>query len=189
MCQEGSAANILGLLLEDIDERGADNLALLLRILDAGKRAQKKLTRVPVHQRDVVVIAKQIDHLFRLIETQQAMVDKDAGQLLANRLVQQYRDDRGIDAARQPADHPTLANLRPNARNRPITERRHTPITATTRDPMRKVPQQVGAARCVHDFRVEHDAIKAARIIGDDREGGTLARTDNAKSRLPINLS
>ena len=39
------------------------------------------------------------------------MVDEDAGELLADRFVDQHRGDRRIDAAGQPADHAALADL------------------------------------------------------------------------------
>ena len=42
---------------------------------------------------------------------QQAVVDEDAGELFADRLVDQHRGNRAVDAARQPADHPALADL------------------------------------------------------------------------------
>ena len=46
------------------------------------------------------------------VEPQQAVIDEHAGELVADRLVDQHRRDREVDAARQPADHPALADLR-----------------------------------------------------------------------------
>ena len=43
------------------------------------------------------------------------MIDEDAGELVADRLVDQHRGDRGIDAAGQAADHPALPDLRADA--------------------------------------------------------------------------
>jgi hypothetical protein len=65
-----------------------------------------------MHQREIVVVAEHRDHLSGLVLAHQAVVDEDAGQLVADRLVDQHRGDGGIDAARQPADHPALADLR-----------------------------------------------------------------------------
>ena len=56
-------------------------------------------------QRDVVMAAEQIDHLARLVLAQQAMIDEDAGELIADRLVDQQRRDGRVDAAGEPADH------------------------------------------------------------------------------------
>ena len=70
---------------------------------------------VDVDQRDVEVAAEQVDHLLRLAVAQQAGVDEDAGELVADRLVHEQGGDRRIDAAREAADH---AGRRPPARAR-----------------------------------------------------------------------
>ena len=51
-------------------------------------------------------------------EAQQAVVDEHADELVADRLVQQRGDHRGIDAAGQPEQHFALAHLRAHARDR-----------------------------------------------------------------------
>jgi hypothetical protein len=48
-------------------------------------------------QRDVVMPAEEAHDLLGLARPQQAGIDKDAGQLVADCLVQQRRCDRGID--------------------------------------------------------------------------------------------
>ena len=64
-----------------------------------------------MHERDVVGLAEQPHHLVGLVEAHEAVVDEDAGELLADRLMDQHGGDGGIDAARQPADHPVEAHL------------------------------------------------------------------------------
>ena len=44
--------------------------------------------------------AKQRQHLLGFAEPQQAVIDEHAGELLADRLVDEHGGDRGIDAAR-----------------------------------------------------------------------------------------
>ena len=73
--------------------------------------AEECVRRINVDQRDVVVIAEQGDDLLGLVLAQQAGVDEDAGELVADRLVDQHRGDRGVDAAGQAADHPAVADL------------------------------------------------------------------------------
>ena len=51
------------------------------------------------------VLGELLDDRLRFVLAQQAVVDEDAGELRADRLVQQRGDDRRIDAARQAADH------------------------------------------------------------------------------------
>src|SRR5689334_259531 len=48
---------------------------------------------------------------------------------------------------------------------------------------MGKIAQEPAALRRVHDFGVEHDPVKPARIVGDRGIGSPLARRDGAKSR------
>ena len=68
--------------------------------------------------------AKERDDLLRLALPQQAVIDEDADELIADRLVDQDRRDGGIDAARKPAEHAALADLRADRANRPPAGRR-----------------------------------------------------------------
>ena len=61
---------------------------------DAGELAQKLLRGVDVNQRDVVVVPEQIDHGLGFIEPQHAVIDEHAGELVADRLVDQHCCDR-----------------------------------------------------------------------------------------------
>ena len=99
------------LALEGLDEQPADGLALGLGVGDAGERAEEFRRRLDMDQRDVVVVAEQPHDLVALAGAHQAVVDEDAGELVADRLVDQHRRDRGIDAAGEAADHARLADL------------------------------------------------------------------------------
>jgi len=46
-----------------------------------------------------VVMAEQVDDALRLVEPQQAVIDEHAGELIADRLMDQHGRDRGVDAA------------------------------------------------------------------------------------------
>ena len=52
---------------------------------DAGELAEEQRAGVDVDQRDVEVAAEQVDHLLGLAEAEQAGVDEDAGELVADR--------------------------------------------------------------------------------------------------------
>ena len=75
-------------------------------------RARKRSLRVDVDERDVEVAAERLDHLRRLVLAQQAVVDEDAGELVADRLVDEQRGDRRVDAAGERAEHALAADLR-----------------------------------------------------------------------------
>ena len=72
--------------------------------------------------------AEQPHHLFALAGAHQAVVDEDAGELVADRLVDQHRRDRRIDAAGEAANHPPLADLGADRFARLGAERRHRPV-------------------------------------------------------------
>ena len=132
--EEIGAADLLRLGLEDVDEEPADDLPLRLGILDAGERGEKGLARVGMDERNVVVAAEKLDHLLGLAEAQEPVVDEDAGELLADRLVDEDGGDRRIDAAGKAADDPAVADLGADARDRLLAEGGHRPVAGQTGD-------------------------------------------------------
>ena len=100
------------LLLEHADELGADQLALLLRVGDAGEPREEALLGVDRDQRHLEGVAEGGDHLLALVLAHQAVVDEHARQPVADRAVHEQRRDAGVDAAGQPADRPPVADLR-----------------------------------------------------------------------------
>ena len=79
-------------------------LPMILRLasgsLNARERVEEELRRVDVDERDIVVIAEEPDDLLGLAEPHQAVVDEHAGELVADRLVDQDGRDGAVDAAR-----------------------------------------------------------------------------------------
>ena len=49
--------------------------------------------RIAVHQLDIEPVAERAHHLLCLAGTQQPVIDEDAGQLIADRLMDQHRRD------------------------------------------------------------------------------------------------
>ena len=111
-----------------------NSLPMVLRFCSGSvtpSSAPRKCVRgVDVHQRDVVVAAEQIDDGLAFVQPQQAVIDEHAGELVADRLVDQHGGDRGIDAAGQPADHPALADLLADFLDRLVLEGAHGPVAA-----------------------------------------------------------
>jgi hypothetical protein len=87
---------------------------------------------------------------------QQAGVDEEADELVADRLVQQRGADRRIDTAGEAADRSTASLACPSAWS--------------------------GATRVDH-LGTEHRAIEAPLVVGDDGEGRTLADRDDPETR------
>ena len=142
--------------------RRADGLALCFGVGDAGELAEEQVGGVAMHQRDVVVVAEEVDHLLRLAAAQQAVIDEDAGELVADRLVDQHGGDRGVDAAGEAADHAALAHLVADPADR---LRRNAAMVQSPAQPqmrLAKLRQQPGALGRVHDLRMELHAVEAA---------------------------
>ena len=161
------AGELFCFCFKDIDEELANRLALLLRIGDAGERGQKCLRCINVNERNIVVPPEQREHLFGLGEPQQTMVHEHAGEPIADRLVDQHRRDRGVDAAGEATDHPALADLSPDLLDRLLLEGAHGPIAPAAGDLAHEISQQRGAVRRVHDLEVELGGVEAARLVGN----------------------
>ena len=161
----------LRLLLEDADELLAHAAPLLLRIGDAFEPREKALLRVDVHERDVEVALEGLHHLRRLVLAQEAVVDEDAGQLVADRLVDEQRRDRRVDPAGERAEHALATDLRADPLDLLLDHRRRRPGRPRSGDAVEEVLQDVLAVRGVHDLRVELDAVQAAlgRLEPGDR--------------------
>ena len=149
--------NLGGLLVEDLDEVRADDLALLLRICHAGQVGEE--TRGGVHASDVQAqVVVEIQHVLEFIQPQQAMVDEDAVQALANSPVQQHGCDRRIHAAAQSQHDLILSQLSLQLGDGRLDEGGVGPFAAAAADPHHEILQQLAAGEGVLDLRVELDA-------------------------------
>ena len=88
--QKGCPFDTVCLFIKHLDEAGTDDLALLFRVGHAGQLTKEHGGRIPMDQRNIVVTAKQRDHLLCLTSAQQPVINKNACQLIANRLMDQH---------------------------------------------------------------------------------------------------
>ena len=91
----------LSLSFKDFDERGPDDLALFLGIADVGKTLDKLIGRVDHHQiqRLPVFSGKCCLYFLTFVFSQQAIIDKYAHELFANRSREQGRHHARVNAA------------------------------------------------------------------------------------------
>ena len=137
-----------------------------------------------MHQPDVEPVTERRHHLVRFALPQQAVIDEDAGQLVADRLMDQHRRDRRIHAAGQPADHPPRARpARGSGRSRVARNPAIVHAPGQAGDAMREIAQQLRAMRRVRDLRMELQAVELPRIVGDHRERRALATRHRAEPR------
>src|SRR5690606_16004628 len=115
-------------------------------------------------------IAEEADDLLRFARAHQPGIDIDAGQLIADRLMDEDGGHRAVDAARKAADDLAAADLAANARNRLILEGGHRPVAFEAADLMYKVGKQPRARRGMHNLGMELHAVEAARLIRDGGE-------------------
>src|SRR5210317_650695 len=99
------------MFLKHIDKQLPDDLPLGFRIRLTIQCAEKKLLLIGMDEGHIVVIAEHTDDLFGLALAQQAVVDKNTCQLVTNRLMDQNRSNRAVNAARKAADHLLISHL------------------------------------------------------------------------------
>ena len=138
--------------------------------------------RVDVNERDVVVAAEQLDDGLAFVQAQQAVVDEHAGELVADRLVDQHGGDRAIDAAGQPADHPALADLLADFLDRLVLEGAHGPVAAALRDLADEIAQELRALRRVHHFEMELRGVELPLLVGDHGDRRVGRGADHAEA-------
>ena len=113
----------------------------------------------------------------------QPVIDEHAGQLLADRLVDQHRRHRRIDAAREPADHPPAADLRADLGDLGGAELGHAPVAGEAADVAREIGDQLAAVGRVDHLGVELDAVEAPRLVRAHREGRAFRLRDRLEAR------
>ena len=69
------------------------------------------------------------------------VVDEDAGQLIADRLMNEHCGNCGIDAARQPADNLAITNLCANFFDLGLAEFGHRPVAGEAADMAHEIGQ------------------------------------------------
>jgi hypothetical protein len=111
-------ASLAASALEDLDELAADDLALGLGVGHAQPggpgTARWRPHAPPWH----AAAGEHLHHHRAFVQAQQAVVDEDAGQLVADGAVDQRRGHAGVDAARQAQDDLFVAHLLADARHR-----------------------------------------------------------------------
>ena len=146
----------------------------VLRVGHAGQPVEKQLRRVHEHERQLQPLVA-LANLRRFVQAQHAVVDEDAGQLVADRAMDDERRDRRVDAAAQRADDAAVADLRADPRRRLLDKRRHRPVAGAAADAVGEVAQDLEAAFGVDDFRDGTGSRRATRDGSDIAAIGAFA--------------
>ncbi len=125
-------------------------------------RARNRSDGVDRDQRHLEMIAERRDHLRALVLAHQPVIDEHAREPVADRAVHEQCGDARVDAARQAADRPSVADLRPDALDLLLDHRARAPRSRAAADVLEEVGQHVLAVRRVHDLGVELDPVDPA---------------------------
>src|SRR4029077_2913007 len=108
---------------------------------------------------------------------------ENAGELLADRLMNQHGGDRRIYPARQSTDHPPLADLCADFVDRLRLERAHGPVAPAAGDFAHEVANERGAMRRVHDLEMKLRGVEPALLVRDHGDGRIRRGADHAEPR------
>ena len=160
--QELGAPSFLASSSNTSMNKRADGFALGLRVALAFQGRQETLARIHVHERDVEMAAEQRHHLLGLVQPQQSVVDEDAGELVADRLMDQHRRHRAVDATREAADHAALADLGADLGDLAGPEMRHAPVARQSGDAAHEIADELAASGRMRHLGVELHSVELA---------------------------
>lgn len=169
--QPFGALQLAGFVLKDFDEFAADDLALGFGVGDAGQLAHELAGGVDVDDLDAHVLGEGLHDLFAFVQSQQAVVDEDAGELVADGAVDERGGHRGVDAAGQAEDDFVAADLFADAGDRFRDVVGHVPVALAAADVLDEARQHGLALDGVGDFGVELHGVEAAAFIGHAGDG------------------
>ncbi len=156
------------------DKGVADAAAFFLRIGNAGQGRQEFVLGLDDVQIGLEVLRKFANDRLFFVLAQQAVVDQDATELRADGPVQEGRDDRRIDPARQAANHPIGPDAATNLLDRLLGKIAEPPRAVALANVGQEIGQHRFAQRRVGHFGMELQAVdrQAAVLDGRDRAGG-----------------
>ncbi len=184
--EEFGVGDLAGLRFEGLDELGADDLTLLLRVGHAGEGREELAGPIDDAQVNVEVIPEGRDDALPLIAAEQAVIDEDADELVADGLVEQRGDDGGVHAAAEAADDGGVADLPADVLDRLGDEIAHFPVAGAAADVVEEVLQDLRAFGRVADFRMELDAEELPLGVADGGPGAGLGLGELDEARAGV---
>ena len=159
---------LLCLLVEDLYEVAAYDLALALGVGDAGKVGVEALAGVDATNVETHVLIGG-EHVGELVLAEQAVVDEDAGEVGADGAVEQDGGHGGVDATGKAEDHAVVADLRAKLGHRGIDERVGTPGAGASADAEHEVGEETRPVGGMIHLGVE---LYAPGLLAHDMVGG-----------------
>lgn len=169
--EEFHVVQLVCFFLEGVDEFRADDLAFLFRFGDALEEGHEMFRCIHMDEVHVEFVLERFHYLFRFAETEEAVIDEYAGELIANGLVYENGCHGGVNAAGEGADDLVIAYLFADLSDSDVDIAAHGPAAFAPADGEEEVLQHLGAFFGVDHFRMELYAVEAARFVSD-RCGG-----------------
>ena len=175
-----------GFFVEHVDEQAADDLALGFRVVHAVQGLHEAFFGVHSNDLDAEVLGEHAHHLITFVQTQQAVVDEHAGELIADGLVQQGGNDGRIDAAGQAQQDLAATNFLAHARDGVVDDLAGRPARSAAAEIMHEARQDACALGGVGDLGMELHAVVAALVVGHrgQRHVARLAAGEEALRQL-----
>lgn len=155
------------LLLKDIDEGITDDLPLLLRILNTLQPLEEEVGCVDDGEIDSKVFIQHLVDLLALVGAEDAIVDHDGMEAIANCLVHELCSNGRVNTSADGANDATLvAADGSDSLDLLVNEGRHLPVAVDTADSREAVEDLLAARRVCHLW-VELDAEKWLFVVRD----------------------
>src|SRR5690554_1391437 len=180
--KELDALEFGGFLIEYLDEGTADDLALGLRIGHAQQAGQEFVLGIGADHLDAHVLGEHGHDLVPFVQTQQAVVDEYAGQLITDGLVQQRGNHRGVHTAGQAQQYLGIADLGANPGNGVLDDMRRRPECLTGADFQQEARQDAQALLGVGHFRMELHAVETTVLVGHGGNGTARRAGDHLEA-------
>jgi len=134
----------------------------------------------------VEVFLVKVDHRLALAFAEQTVVHKNAGQLLADGLVDQRGSDRRVDATGQPQDDTRFADLGPDLLHGMRDEILGGPLLLGAAHSDEEIADHIHTVLRMEHFGVELDAVEVALDVLDRRKRRVLRRADGLEARRQL---
>src|SRR6266487_5259593 len=173
---------LLGRVLKHLDEFVADDFSFCFGIGYAFEQREKTFARIHIFQADMKIFAENALDDFFLARTQQTVVHENAGELIADRLVQESGGHGRIHAAAQTEHDFLISDLFADACASLFDEGAHCPVHRAVADVIDEILQNLLPSRRVCDFGMKLQPVKLALWVLHRREVGALRSPRSAKS-------
>src|SRR5881396_617606 len=173
--EEGGVGDLPGLLLEHLDEGDADGAPLALGVLDVVQVLEETGRGIDVAHVELHGVAEDPQHLLGLAGAQEAIVDEDAGEPLADGTMDERGGHRRVDAAREPADDAPGAHPLADARHPRLGEAAHRPLGLRTAHAQHEVAEDLLPVDRVRHLGMELEAVDGALAVTVSNASGSVA--------------